>query len=119
MAFYLSSLFGRKKSEDKVDVNCCEQRRKPRHKCEINSELMDSSGRLWSCKIVDMSEVGIGIYTPAELSRGYSLNIVKPNIKVEVLWSRDNRAGLRPIEYVQPPDAESDPIGFQAINRQS
>jgi|WetSurMetagenome_2_1015567.scaffolds.fasta_scaffold00682_8 hypothetical protein len=89
---FLSSLFGRKKTKDTIHN---EKRLEPRQPFEINTDLLDSSGKRWSCKIVDMSERGLGISTPALLLRGSYLSIIKPYILVEVLWSKDNRAGLR------------------------
>jgi hypothetical protein len=89
----LKSIF--KKKEEAV---CYEKRLKPRHACAIPTELIDSVGKLWSCKIVDMSESGFGIITPASLKKGGSLSIVKPSIIAEVVWARENKAGLRAIK---------------------
>jgi hypothetical protein len=57
--------------------------------------MRDSDGALWNCKIMDMSENGFGILTAASLQLGSTLNILNPNIQTEVVWVRDNRAGLR------------------------
>jgi hypothetical protein len=92
---FISSLFSKKKTEDMIQYN---RRREPRHSCEINTDLLDFTGKQWDCKIVDMSERGLGISTPAILVTGSYLSIVKPNIMAVVLWSRDNRAGLKPIK---------------------
>lgn len=90
---FLKSIFKKKE-----DMTYYEKRLKARHACAIPTELMDSAGKLWSCKIVDMSESGFGIITPASLKRGSSLNIVKPSIVAEVVWARENKAGLRAIK---------------------
>jgi hypothetical protein len=90
---FLASLF--KKREEAI---IAEKRRRPRHLCAIPTELIDSAGKLWSCKIVDMSENGFGIITPASLKRGSALSIVKPSILAEVVWARENRAGLKAIK---------------------
>jgi hypothetical protein len=90
---FLTSLFSKKE-----DLSYYEKRLKARHACTIPTELIDSAGKLWSCKIVDMSETGFGILTPASLKRGSSLSIVKPTIMAEVVWARENRAGLRAIK---------------------
>jgi hypothetical protein len=92
---FLSALFGSRKTEDMIyyDKRC-----EPRYPYTITTELMDSGRKLWSCKIVDMSERGLGISTRAPLKVGSSLNIVKPNIVAEVLWAKDHRAGLKPIK---------------------
>jgi len=92
MSFF-SSLFRKKEA-----VTYYEKRRQPRHVCAIPTELIDSSGKLWSCKIVDMSESGFGINTTALLKKGTALSIVKPTIMAEVVWSTDSRAGLRAIK---------------------
>jgi len=92
---FLSALFGRIKSEDVIQY---EKRREPRHPYIINTEMLDASGKRWSCRIVDMSERGLGISTPARLPVGSSINIIKPNIMAQVLWAKDNRAGLKPIK---------------------
>jgi|WetSurMetagenome_2_1015567.scaffolds.fasta_scaffold00035_42 hypothetical protein len=91
---FISSLFSGKRTEDII----YEKRREPRNPCAINTDLMDSSGMRWSCRIVDMSESGLGISTSALLSTGSKLSIIKPNISVKVSWSKDNRAGLRLIK---------------------
>jgi len=90
---FISSIF-----KKKPDVACCEKRRSPRHMCAIPTELIDSAGEIWDCKIVDMSEQGFGIITPAALTMGSCLSILKPNIMAEVVWARENKAGLRAIQ---------------------
>jgi hypothetical protein len=85
-----SSLF-KKKTEDTY----YEKRRKPRHSCAIPTELVDGVGKTWSCRIIDMSENGFGIITPASLQRGSIMNILKPSIMAEVVWARENKVGLR------------------------
>jgi hypothetical protein len=92
---FLSELFSNRKTEDMIYYD---KRREPRYPYTINTELMDSGGKRWSCKIENMSERGLGISTRAPLKMGSSLNIVKPNIMAEVLWTKKNRAGLRPIK---------------------
>jgi len=86
------NLFGKRRSY-------YEKRIKPRLSCAISTEMVDSKGRTWSCKIVDMSESGFGIITSASLSLGSTLNIIKPGIQTEVVWVRENRAGLRALKY--------------------
>jgi hypothetical protein len=90
---FISSLFGSRKTEE---MTYRKNRRKQRHGCDISTELMDSAGRLWSCRIVDMSETGFGIKTTAPLSAGNCLNIIRPSIQAEVVWSRGDRSGLKP-----------------------
>jgi len=92
---FLSSLFNKKKSDE---TSYYEKRTKPRHECAIPTELIDSAGKLWGCRIVDMSESGFGIITTASLARGSALSIVKPSILAEVVWARENKAGLRAIK---------------------
>jgi hypothetical protein len=81
-----------------TDDTYYEKRRKPRHTCAIPTELIDAAGKTWSCRIVDMSESGFGIISPASLKRGGSMNILKPSIMAEVVWARENKVGLRAIK---------------------
>jgi hypothetical protein len=74
-----------------------EKRNRPRLSCAIPTEMMDPKGKLWGCKIVDMSENGFGIITTASLKLGSTLNILKPSIQTQVVWIKDNRAGLRAV----------------------
>jgi hypothetical protein len=82
----------------KKSVSYYEKRIKPRLNCAIPTELIDSRGRTWSCKIVDMSEGGFGIISTASLVTGSQLNMVKPSIQTQVVWVRENRAGLRAVK---------------------
>jgi|WetSurMetagenome_2_1015567.scaffolds.fasta_scaffold00053_38 hypothetical protein len=91
---FLSELFGSKKPEI-ITYNI--NRRKARHSIDIPTQLLDSTGKLWSCKLVDMSESGFGITTTAMLIKGSSVRLVRPDIIAEVIWAQDNRAGLKPI----------------------
>ncbi len=75
-----------------------EKRLRPRHACAIPTELTDAAGKTWSCRIVDMSETGFGIISPASLESGSIMNIVKPYIVAEVVWARENKAGLRAVK---------------------
>jgi hypothetical protein len=93
MSFF-AALFNRKTSEDMI---YCEHRRWPRQDCSIDTQLLDPAGKMWVCRIVNTSEAGLGIATEAPLARGGYLNIVKPNIMAQVIWSKDKRAGLRPV----------------------
>jgi hypothetical protein len=92
---FISSLFTRVKTEDMI---CHDKRSERRHQYEIDTELIDSTGKKWDCKIVNMSESGIGISIQASFLRGDLLRIVKPKIMAAVVWSKDNRAGLMPMK---------------------
>ena len=74
-----------------------EKRGKPRYTCAIPTELMDAAGRIWGCRIVDISETGFSIVSPASLNKGSIMNILKPSIVAEVVWAHDNKAGLRAV----------------------
>jgi|WetSurMetagenome_2_1015567.scaffolds.fasta_scaffold00091_14 hypothetical protein len=90
---FLSQVFSAHKTENVIyDKN----RRKTRYKCAINTKLTDSNGNVWSCKIVNMSETGIGISTAAPLLIGSCVSIVQPSITGEVVWLKDNKVGIRP-----------------------
>ena len=75
-----------------------EKRLRPRHACAIPTELIDAAGKTWSCRIVDMSESGFGIVSNASLKRCSIMNIVKPSIVAEVVWTHANKAGLRAVK---------------------
>jgi hypothetical protein len=81
----------------KHDNSYYEKRDRARLSCSIPTEMLDPKGKIWSCKIVDMSENGFGISTSASLRLGSILNIIKPSIQTQVVWIRDNRAGLRAV----------------------
>jgi hypothetical protein len=90
------SFFGNLFKKNKSSYS--EKRYNPRLSCTIPTELMDPKGKLWGCKIVDMSENGFGIITAASLKLGSILTIIKPSIQTQVVWVRDNRAGLRALK---------------------
>jgi hypothetical protein len=92
---FLTELFRRNRTGSVIHY---EKRREPRHTSEIHTDLLDASGRRWSCKIVDMSQCGFGISTRAGLSIGSYVSIIKPYIPAEVLWSKGNNAGLKIIK---------------------
>ncbi len=63
--------------------------------CAIATEFSDAVGNTWSCKIVDISENGLGITTSARLRMGHPVNIIRPAVAAEVVWAAENKAGLR------------------------
>ncbi len=71
-----------------------EERFWPRFKCNLTTQMYDDSETLWNCRIVDMSESGLGITTDAKLQRGKRVHLVDPKVKADVVWFRDKRAGL-------------------------
>ncbi|HMK56822.1 MAG TPA: PilZ domain-containing protein [Dissulfurispiraceae bacterium] len=72
-----------------------EKRCRPRIKCAVVTELTDTRGSAWSCKIVDFSENGLCVATGASLTTGSLVSISRPAIEAKVVWSADNKAGLR------------------------
>jgi hypothetical protein len=86
----LESLFG-KQQEGPHD----EKRHSKRIMCAVVTELADTRGEKWSCKIVDMSESGLGIVTSARLMIGTTVDIFRPSVLAEVVWAGENKAGLR------------------------
>ncbi len=87
---FFRRLFGRPKSD-----SFSEKRLKPRLSCAISTELSDAWGNTWNCKIIDMSEGGLGITTSARLRMGSLVKIIKPAVSTEVVWALENKAGLR------------------------
>ena len=55
--------------------------------CSVN-------GNRWSCKIVDVSERGMGLVSPVKLNKGDMVNIEDPGTKARVVWADEGRAGL-------------------------
>ena len=72
-----------------------EKRRRPRLDCSVSAEFTDFKGNIWSCRILNMSESGLGITTGAHLQIGNTVNIVRPSMEAKVVWTADNKAGLR------------------------
>jgi hypothetical protein len=75
-------------------VSSVENRKCTRLKCDITADCSTFRGRL-SCKIVDLSERGLGIVTSAQLQKGAVVNFTDPRTKAQVVWVEENRAGLR------------------------
>lgn len=87
---FFQGIFRRRKEESYY-----EKRRRPRLVCSVSTEFTDARGNTWSCRIVDMSENGLGITTGAHLRMGNTINIIRPCVEAKVVWSADNKAGLR------------------------
>jgi hypothetical protein len=66
----------------------------PRLECDIDTVCSTSRGR-WACKIVDLSERGVGIVTTVRLQKGAIVDFNDPRTRAKVVWAEDNRAGLR------------------------
>jgi hypothetical protein len=86
----LESLFGKQQ-----EVSYSEKRHRKRIRCAVVTELADKRGETWSCKIVDMSESGLGILTSARLIMGTTVNLFRPSVEAEVVWAGENKAGLK------------------------
>jgi hypothetical protein len=71
-----------------------ENRMWPRQRCEITTICSTLRGR-WTCKIVDLSERGLGIEIPTTLQKGAVLDFIDPRTRARVVWAEENRAGLR------------------------
>lgn len=72
-----------------------EKRSRQRVKCSAEAEFADTSQRTISCKIVDISESGVGIAISTNLVVGNIVNITRPAIEAEVVWAVNDKAGLR------------------------
>ncbi|MGO9378764.1 MAG: PilZ domain-containing protein [Dissulfurispiraceae bacterium] len=70
-----------------------EQRIYPRLKCNYVTECSDNIGNQWACKIVDISERGLGAIMSASLRRGEIINITEPKTKAMVVWVEKGRKG--------------------------
>jgi hypothetical protein len=67
----------------------------PRHKCNYITECSNNYGNRWACKVVDLSERGLGIVSSAKMREGDTINIADPKTKASVVWVEKGRAGLR------------------------
>jgi|WetSurMetagenome_2_1015567.scaffolds.fasta_scaffold00798_4 hypothetical protein len=80
---------------DKIrQVSNSENRVCSRFKCEVATYCFSSEER-WTCKIVDLSERGLGIVSASMLNEGTMVNFTDPETRAKVIWVEENRAGLR------------------------
>jgi len=86
-------MWGRLFKKHQKDVHC-EKRRLPRLRCAVVTEFADPGGNTWLSKIIDMSEIGLGIATSAGLTMGNTVDIIRPSVVAKVVWVEDNKAGL-------------------------
>jgi hypothetical protein len=81
------------------DVMLVENRMWPRIKCQIETQCSAFPHR-WDCKIVDLSERGVGIITemnPKNMQKGAVVEFRNPRARAKVIWLKNNRVGLRVI----------------------
>ena len=84
------------KIEDYLEAHLINEGRScPRLKCRYVTECWDDYGNRWACKIVDISERGLGIVISATLRIGNILNITDPRTRARVVWVNKGRMGLR------------------------
>ena len=74
-----------------------ENRMWQRIQCNIDSCCYSLKER-WACRIVDLSERGIGIVVTSTLTKGTMVNFTEPQTMAQVIWSEENKAGLRVIQ---------------------
>ena len=72
-----------------------EKRRQKRLSCDVSAEFVDPGRSIYRCKIIDLSESGVGIETCTNLRTGNIINIARPAIEAEVIWASNYKAGLR------------------------
>lgn len=65
-----------------------------RLKCDITTDCYAFRDR-WACKIIDLSERGLGIVSAAMLQKGAIVNFNDPRAKAQVVWVNGKRAGLK------------------------
>jgi hypothetical protein len=65
-----------------------------RFNCNFDSYCFSTEER-WACRIVDLSERGIGIVTTSTLKEGTVVKFTDPETKALVIWSGENKAGLK------------------------
>jgi hypothetical protein len=72
-----------------------ESRLWPRLKCNYTTECFNNYGNRWACKVVDLSQRGLGIVSSAKMREGDTVHIADPNTKASVVWVEKGRAGLK------------------------
>jgi|WetSurMetagenome_2_1015567.scaffolds.fasta_scaffold00081_26 hypothetical protein len=80
--------------KDERQLTAREDRMWPRIKCDIETRCAAFPDQ-WSCKIVDLSERGVGIVSDTNLKGGVIVDFIDPRIKAQVVWSKENRSGLK------------------------
>jgi hypothetical protein len=80
-------------SDDK-QLEAEDKRKWPRTKCDFKTKYYNSFMSRFHCKIVDMSQYGFGI-VGARLPKGAVIKFSDPWAKAKVVWSKDDRAGLK------------------------
>jgi hypothetical protein len=76
------------------DMKRPENRMWPRFRCNVESYCFSPEER-WACRIVDLSERGMGIVTTSTLKEGTVVNFTDPETRATVIWSEENKAGLK------------------------
>jgi len=82
--------------EEKEELKTVENRRWFRTKCDIET-CCESFRDQWPCKIVDLSDEGLGIVSTRALAAGDVVKFHEPRAVAEVVWSEGHRAGLKMI----------------------
>jgi hypothetical protein len=77
-----------------MNISFAEGRIWPRLECDFLAEC-SAFGIKWVCKIVDISQRGMGIVSSTKLRRGDTVNISDPSTKARVVWVEKERAGLK------------------------
>jgi hypothetical protein len=77
-----------------MNTSLAEGRIWPRLECDFLAEC-SAFGVKWVCKIVDISQRGMGIVSTANLHKGDRVDISDPSTKAQVVWVEDERAGLK------------------------
>jgi hypothetical protein len=81
--------------EDEKQLDLEEKRIYPRMKCDLDAKYTTLTSQ-FPCKIVDYSQWGLGIaLTLKNLPKGAVVNFIDPMTKAEVVWSKDDKAGLK------------------------
>jgi hypothetical protein len=79
---------------EETQLKTAENRRWFRTKCDIETRC-DSVREQWPCKVVDVSQDGLGIVSTRKLSAGEVISLHEPRAIAEVVWSEGGRAGLK------------------------
>jgi hypothetical protein len=80
--------------EEEQQSKTVEHRKWFRKKCDIETHCEALQDK-WPCKVVDVSEDGLGIVSACNLSTGDVISIHDPMAVAEVVWAEGNRAGLK------------------------
>jgi hypothetical protein len=62
--------------------------------CNLHTQIAVAGGERWDCTIINISQRGFGIVTEVKLRKGDKVNIIDPQTKAKIAWTKNNLVGL-------------------------